>query len=207
MKPIGILAVVMLMASLFAVPFALAQSPTETTEVEYNADVNRDGFVDRADLQIVIHSWGSCIEDGKVFFDNTITRPLCNADINKDGEVNVEDLMLVLENWDPPSSDLNSDGVVDEKDLHILMDEWGKENSKADLNRDGTVDVRDLMILLKDWTRRDYIMGPSPIAFQDSDGAFPAEDVREMKPVTKPARLWENPVISAANHATDADAE
>jgi hypothetical protein len=52
------------------------------------ADVSGDGFVDFADLHLVLASWGPCRGDEP-----------CDADISRDRFVDVTDLIRVIEAW------------------------------------------------------------------------------------------------------------
>ena len=50
------------------------------------ADINHDGIVGFADLQIVLATWGPC------------SGP-CPSDVNDDGTVDFNDMLLVLADW------------------------------------------------------------------------------------------------------------
>ena len=179
-KLTGIIVLALLLGSVFALPFSMAlsyENPISVVprDIEYDADLNNDGFVDERDLTIVLDNWGYCNKPYKVPIASAKADMSCRGDIDGDRIVGVNDLLIVLANWDPrPSSDLNGDGVVDRKDLKILLNAWGKCNStltstqvrdycRADLNRDGIVNVEDLLILLGDWTHTRATETPSKL--------------------------------------------
>jgi len=51
-------------------------------------DLNGDGFVDGADLLILLSEWGDCESPDD-----------CHADLNNDGTVDGADLLILLSNW------------------------------------------------------------------------------------------------------------
>ncbi len=114
------------------------------------ADLNSDGNVDNADVDIVTNSWTST---------STSSSPV--ADLNSDGIVDGADLGLVLGNWGDCEesqtcfADLNLDGVVDNKDVGIVTGSWTSTSTSsspvADLNSDGIVDGADLGLVLGNW--------------------------------------------------------
>jgi hypothetical protein len=75
--------------------------------LECPGDITANGFVDAADLGILLAVWGT---DGK-------TNP--DADVNSDGTVDGGDLGLLLNvfNAVSPPADFNGDGLVDAADL------------------------------------------------------------------------------------------
>lgn len=163
MRKESILVIAMLLASVIALPFALAIHNNERQP----EDLNGDEWVDKDDLEILLKNWGPCKSTL-----STYTGKKCIGDINQDHVVGVEDLLALLAAWNPrPNPDINDDGVVDHLDLKILLDEWGRCNSalvpvsnsvltsikvsdycRADLNGDHVVNVQDLLILLSAWT-------------------------------------------------------
>jgi Ca2+-binding EF-hand superfamily protein len=144
MKTIGILAIVMLIGSMFAFPVSALSYANP-------ADVNNDGYVDKTDLEMVFRNWGPCKGSA-----------ICVGDVNSDGKVNVEDMTAVILAWDPNSApkepknaDLDGDGMVGSADLSLLMQAWGECGSydcPADLDHSMKVDHNDLNILMRNWT-------------------------------------------------------
>lgn len=54
-------------------------------ELSCPGDANADGFIDVADLLVILANWGPC--------------PGCGADLDGSGVVNVTDLLIMLANW------------------------------------------------------------------------------------------------------------
>ncbi|MCS6961264.1 MAG: hypothetical protein NZT61_02005 [Deltaproteobacteria bacterium] len=104
-----------------------------------NADINRDGIVDDADLLNVLFDFGK----------------KCNpADVNRDENIDYLDLMAVLYAFGTSGKclpeDINLDGIVDDGDLLLVLFGFGSESqcTKSDITRDGIVDDGDLLLVL-----------------------------------------------------------
>lgn len=103
-------------------------------------DVNGDGVVNLADLNLVLANFATPGTDG---------------DANGDGVVDLADLNLVLANFAgggsmPPEvpGDVNGDGLVDLGDLNLVLANFGASTPDGDANGDGTVDLNDLNVVL-----------------------------------------------------------
>lgn len=72
-------------------------------------DLNRDGGIDGADLELFFHS---------------LAFPITRADFNADGMVSSADLQIFLFAWSAgvDSADINLDGGIDQEDLEAWFD-------------------------------------------------------------------------------------
>lgn len=125
-----------------------ALSPTKPSQdgpenlIKVNVDMNDDGVVDAADLNMQLANFG-----GKDM----------SYDHNQDGRVDGKDLDILLAFWGTEgdmvtaSPDLNNDGTVDTNDLNQMLANFGSEDSIYDLNNDGINDENDLNVLLSFW--------------------------------------------------------
>ena len=114
-------------------------------------DLDNDGFVGLADLDIVLGNWNQSVQAGN----------LAMGDISTDGFVGLDDLDLVLGNWNasllPPihiQGDLDSDGFVGLNDLDIVLENWNTDataDQRSDPSGDGFVGLDDLDLVLDTW--------------------------------------------------------
>ncbi len=154
-----------------------------------DGDLNQDGIVDQADVDIVQANWGQS--------DPNYLGYWLFGDPSGDGTVGQEDLDIVTANlgkgpgawtftrddlvWmeftDPAITtldalqllpgDANGDGVVDVGDLGILAGSWqatAAEWANGDFTGDGNVDVGDLGVLAGHWGQEVGAGVPEPVS-------------------------------------------
>lgn len=97
---------------------ALPEANLPLMVVEYDADCDEDGLVDRG-----------AIADGLAAdMDHDLVPDICQCvgDINRDEVVDSADLSKLLANWTASGAgDLDGSGLIDASDLMILMNAWG----------------------------------------------------------------------------------
>lgn len=138
-----------------------------------SADVNRDGWVNGADLGVLLGSWGPA-PGGSL------------ADFNLDGRVSCFDEKFLLGNWGecvPVDTDLDGDEELDLNDAGILLEAYGTCSHPSpgscppelplDLDNNGRIDANDVAIV------NCYLGQPAPalpdVDF-DRDGVVDADD-------------------------------
>ncbi len=118
-------------------------------------DLDSDGFVGLADLDIVLGDWNKTIFTGD---------PVDIGDITSDGFVGLDDLDIILANWnqyvfpgDSSVGDITGDGFVGLDDLDIVLANWNYQipivDSRADPTGDMFVGLDDLDLVLGNWNQ------------------------------------------------------
>ncbi len=161
-------------------------------------DLDGDGFVGLADLDIVLGNWNQAVPIGD----------LAEGDVSGDGFVGLDDLDVLLGNWnatlEPPTleGDLNKDGYVGLDDLDIVLGNWntdGSADDRSDPTHDGYVGLADLDIVLANWN-----VGTPPMSIELT--AFIQQSVRsiplELTLSIEQAQA-ESPSISTTSPATN----
>ncbi len=121
-------------------------------ETHEEADVMKDGVVDRLDLEVVGHHLGKeAPEPGGICIQN--------VDVNNDGKINVSDLVLIgrAQGQTAGDADVMNDGVVDRLDLEVVGHYLGKEAPEPgdiclqniDINNDEQINVSDLVAVAR----------------------------------------------------------
>ena len=166
--------------NLLAKNWLTSQAPLQASEAFDVHDIDRDGIVSDADVQIIIDYL-----DGKEVEPDVLER----LDVNQDGSVSPLDALLVHNNrpaWAPIPlpGDANGDGTVDEQDLNVLHENWLASDadwSRGDLTGDGLVNADDLNLLAKNWLTSTAPL-PPPQSFDvhdiDQDGTVGEADVQ-----------------------------
>ena len=136
-------------------------------------DLNGDGLVGAADLDIVRGHWGQQVPAGS----------LTQGDPSGDGIVGAADLDIVRANWGSTVTvaipgDLNGDGRVTSGDLDIIRAHWGQtvpagSLADGDASGDGKVGSADLDIVRGNWGNS----APSTAGDIDGDGKVAAADL------------------------------
>ncbi len=113
-------------------------------------DLDGDGFVGLADLDILLGNWNLTVPVGD----------LALGDASGDGFIGLDDLDLILGNWNaslPPTQiegDLDIDGYVGLNDLDIVLGNWNTDataDQRSDPSGDGFVGLDDLDLVLNNW--------------------------------------------------------
>ncbi len=111
--------------------------------IKINVDMNNDGIVNMADLNMQLANTGS---------DNMA------YDHNNDGAVDNKDIDLLLSFWGQDGKmimnnpDFDGNGAVDLQDLNTMLANFEGKDMTYDLNGDGTVNDRDLSALMSFWS-------------------------------------------------------
>ncbi|HRY82628.1 MAG TPA: dockerin type I domain-containing protein [Candidatus Moranbacteria bacterium] len=128
------------------------------------ADINRDGKIDMADLEIVKANWNTSCEDAYGCCKGDVNKDFdCN--LNDDGKIDIVDVQTVASKIavttpypNSNTADINRDGKTDMDDVEIVKDSWntncsstygcckGERNKNFDcnLNDDGKIDIVDV---------------------------------------------------------------
>ncbi|MEZ6192262.1 MAG: hypothetical protein R3C45_13365 [Phycisphaerales bacterium] len=118
-------------------------------------DLDTDGFVGIADLNIVLGDWNNTDVDGNA--------PQY-GDLNFDLFVGISDLNIILGNWnqtvlpgDYASGDIDGDGFVGIADLNAVLGNWNYQipviDPRADPSGDDFVGIEDLNLVLGNWNQ------------------------------------------------------
>ena len=163
------------------VPVGTSGDASVTFTQTLAGDLNGDGFVGSADLDLIRSRWYETVPPGDLSqgdpsgdgfvgaADLDLVRANWNSgvstvpgDLNGDGQVSSADLDIIRANWgatvgigDLMHGDASGDGVVGSADLDIVRANWGAEyedpTEPGDLNSDGTVGSADLDTVRSHW--------------------------------------------------------
>ena len=127
------------------------------------SDLNRDCYVDFADLKIMADNW---LRDDLIPADDYL-------DLAPDGYIDLFDFVVFADEWmqctywadincfEVPldlSADINIDGIVNFFDYEILSANWPVPmDEKADIDESGVVDYNDLKIMNSQWLQKSWL--------------------------------------------------
>lgn len=123
-----------------ATPYKLAYpgSPPMTKSLDFwKSDVNKDGFVNSMDLELVVDMFGNMANWSKIVGVDNLGNFLYGRDMDLDGNgvVNMVDIQIVLDNY------------------RDFMTPYLRQTRTGDINKDGRVDFWDLSYVLMMWTK------------------------------------------------------
>jgi hypothetical protein len=129
----------------------------------FAGDLNRDCFVDFADVDILAQNW---LRSDLLPADDYL-------DLYFDGRVNLLDFAILADEWMLCSdwqnancleipldldADINLDGIVNFLDYNILVSNWGTPSDvRADIDGSKIVDYNDLAVMSAQWLQKSWL--------------------------------------------------